>query len=92
MKDFWVAGLQNQRRDRLKKLAIFIGILIVIIAVIAVILVYMNNLDFRKWCDGNILKKEISQKDTKSIDIDGDENTALLISKSISSTFVPNLL
>ncbi len=77
MKDFWVAGLQNQRRDRLKKLAIFIGILIVIIAVIAVILVYMNNLDFRKWCDGNILKKEISQKDTKSIDIDGDENTQI---------------
>lgn len=77
MKDFWVAGLQNQRKDRLKKLAIFIGILIVIIAVIAVILVYMNNLDFRKWCDGNIFKKEISQKDTKSIDIDGDENTQI---------------
>lgn len=77
MKDFWVAGLQNQRKDRLKKLAIFIVILIVIIAVIAVILVYMNNLDFRKWCDGNILKKEISQKDTKSIDIDGDENTQI---------------
>lgn len=77
MKDFWVAGLQNQRKDRLKKLAIFIVILIVIIAVIAVILVYMNNLDFRKWCDGNIFKKEISQKDTKSIDIDGDENTQI---------------
>ena len=77
MKDFWVAGLQNQRKDRLKKLAIFIVILIVIIAVIAVILVYMNNLDFRKWCDGNIFKKEISQKDTKSIDIDWDENTQI---------------
>ena len=77
MKDFWVEGLQDQRRDKLKKLVLFIGFIIIIIAIVSMIIVYMYNLDFRKWCDENILRKEILPKDTRSIELEGDENTQI---------------
>ena len=75
MNDFWVAGLQDQRKGKIKKLAILICCILVIIAITTVVVIYIYNLNFRIWCDQNVLRKEISQKDTKSIDLDGDENT-----------------
>lgn len=75
MKDFWAEGLQNQRKGKLRKVAIFVMILIVLIAISVLISVYFFNVEFRNWCDDNVLRKEILQADTKSIDLDGDENT-----------------
>ena len=37
----------------------------------------MYNLKFRRWCDENLLKREIYQKDTKMIELDGDENAQI---------------
>lgn len=75
MKDFWAEGLQNQRKGKLKKVAILVMILLIIIAILVLISVYFFNIEFRKWCDENVFKKEILEADTKYIELDGDENT-----------------
>lgn len=75
MKDFWAEELQNQRKGKLFKVALLVLILLIIIAIIATIGVYFFNLEFRQWCDENILRKELLQEDTKYIELDGDDNT-----------------
>ena len=74
MKDFWAEELQNQRKGKLKKLSILIVCIILLCAIITLILVYLFNLNFRMWCDNNVLMKEIKQDKTRTIDLDGDEN------------------
>ena len=64
MKDFWAEELQNQRKGKLLKVAILIVILLIIIAFAVLIVAYFQNTDFRKWCDENIIKKEIQQENT----------------------------
>ena len=75
MKDFWAEELQNQQKGKMKKVVILVLILILIIAIMALISIYFINLEFRTWCDENVLKKEILQEKTKYIELDGDENT-----------------
>lgn len=77
MKDFWAEELQNQRKGKLKKLALFIGFIAIILLIIIVIMVYMYNSKFRRWCDDNVLKKEVREENTRYIEIDGDENTQM---------------
>ena len=77
MKDFWAEGLQDQRKEKIKKLAVFITFIAIIIAILVLIVIYIYNLNFRRWCDETILGKEILQEDTKYIDLDGDENTKI---------------
>lgn len=75
MKDFWAEGLQNQRKGRLRKVVVFVMILLILIAILVLIGIYFFNVEFRNWCDKNVLRKEILQADTKYIELDGDENT-----------------
>jgi len=75
MKDFWAEELQNQRKGKLRKTAVLVIILLFIIAIMVLISIYFFNMEFRQWCDENVLRKEISQEDTKYIELDGDENT-----------------
>lgn len=75
MKDFWAEELQNRKKNRVFKIIILIILLLIIILIGISICEYYINLDFRQWCDENLLKKEIMQKNTKSIELDGDENT-----------------
>ncbi len=77
MKDFWVEELQNQRKGRLKKLLVFLGFIAIIIIILVLILIYMYNLEFRQWCDGHIINKEITQKNTKTIELDANENAQI---------------
>ena len=74
MMDFWAKGLENHRKEKIKKLALLISLLIILIAIIVLIIVYIFNIQFRNWCDKHILGKEILQEDTREIEIDGDEN------------------
>ncbi len=74
MKDFWAEELQNQRRGKLKKLAILITFIIIVIAFLVLIAVYMLNMEFRRWCDDNILIKEVLEEDAKTIELDSNEN------------------
>ena len=65
MKDFLANELQNRRRNRIIKLTIlFIFILITSVFCILTC-VYFNNVNFRMWCDENIINKEISQSKVK---------------------------
>lgn len=75
MKDFWAEELQNQKKGRLQKLILLIGIILIIVAIMVLISIYFLHLEFRQWCDENVLRKEIHQEDTKFIELDGDENT-----------------
>ena len=75
MKDFWAEELQNRKKNRILKRIILAILVLLIIAIGIFIYEYYRNLDFRQWCDENVLKKEIMQEDTKSIELDGDENT-----------------
>ena len=74
MKDFWAEELQNQRKGKLKKLAILITFFIIVIAFLVLIAVYMWNMDFRRWCDDNILIKEVLEENAKTIELDSNEN------------------
>lgn len=77
MKDFWAEELQNQRKGKLKKLAVLIGFIIILIVILILIVIYMYNAEFRKWCDDNVLRKEVLQENTKFIELDGDDNTQI---------------
>ena len=74
MKDFWAEEQQNQRKGKLKKLAILITFIIIVIAFLVLIAVYMLNMEFRRWCDDNILIKEVQEEDAKTIELDSNEN------------------
>ena len=74
MKDFWAEELQNQRKSKVRKIILLVIILIIILAILATIVVYLVNSECRKWCDENVIKKEIQQDDAKYIDIDMDDN------------------
>lgn len=74
MKDFWAEGLQNQQKGKLRKVLILILLLILVIVMMALIGVYFYNIEFRNWCDENILRKEILQKNTSYIELEGGEN------------------
>ncbi len=75
MNDFWAEELQNRKKIRIIKLVILITFCVIFISLVVSIIVYYNNIEFRQWCDENIWKKEITEKNAKSIDLDGDENT-----------------
>lgn len=75
MKDFWAEGLQNHQKEKILKISILILVLLIFLSVIICIIIYYNNINFRKWCDENIYKKEITESKTKSIDLEGDDNT-----------------
>ena len=77
MKDFWAEELQNQRKGKLKKLAIFITFIMIIIIFLILIAVYMMNMEFRRWCDENILIKEVLEENSRTIELDSNENVKI---------------
>lgn len=74
MKDFFTNELHNQRKNRKIKLIALIMLLILMIILLILTCTYFNNINFRKWCDENIIKKEISQDKVKTIAINKNEN------------------
>lgn len=75
MKDFWAEELENGRKHKVLKVVILVIILLIIIALMVLISIYFVNVEFRNWCDENVLNKEILQENTRYIELDGDENT-----------------
>ena len=75
MKDFWAEGLKNHRKGKVLKITILIIVLLIFLSIIACIIVYYNNIKFRQWIDNNVWKKEVTEKQAKSIELDGDDNT-----------------
>lgn len=75
MKDFWAEELQNRKKNRVLKIIILVIIALLIIGIGICICEYYMNVNFRRWCDEKVLRKEILQENTKSIELEGDENT-----------------
>ena len=75
MKDFWAEELKNHRKGKVLKITILIIVLLIFLSIIACIIVYYNNIKFRQWIDNNVWKKEVTEKQAKSIELDGDDNT-----------------
>ena len=75
MKDFWAEGLQNHKKEKILKITILIIIVLLFLALIGCIIIYYNNMNFRQWCDENVWKKEITEAETKAIDLEADDNT-----------------
>lgn len=65
----------KKRKINLKKLIWTIIITLLIILTLIIIIVYCNNTGFRKWTDKNILRKEIMQGNTISIEFNGESNS-----------------
>ena len=57
MKDFLANELHNRRKSRIIKLTILIVLILIIITMVVLTCIYFNNINFRKWCDENIIDK-----------------------------------
>ena len=75
MKDFWAEGLQNHKKEKILKISILIVMLLIFLALMICLIIYYNNIEFRQWCDENVWKKEVTESKTKSIELEGDDNT-----------------
>ena len=74
MKDFLANELQNRRKNRIIKLSILILLILIIVIMSILTCIYFYNVNFRKWCDENVINKEISQSKVKNVAISKDEN------------------
>ena len=75
MKDFWAEELQNQRKGKIGETVLLVILLLIIIAIMVLISIYFFNMEFRSWCDENVLRKELLQEDTEHIELEVDANT-----------------
>lgn len=66
---------KKKRKINIKKVVLVSIITLLIIAIITVVIVYCNNAEFRKWADKNVLRKEIKQGKTVSIEFKGETDT-----------------
>lgn len=72
MKDFLANELQNRRKNRIIKLSILILLILIIVIMSILTCIYFYNVNFRKWCDENVINKEISQSKVKNVTISKD--------------------
>lgn len=68
---------QIQRELNIRKIVISIFIVIAIIAIIIVISLYISKEEFRNWVDINVLRKDITNEDVATIDLDTDKNNQI---------------
>ena len=76
MKDFWKeTSEQKTKKINKKKIIISVIILILIIALVTISLVYVKNKNARNWIDKNILRKEITQNNLPTIELEESDNS-----------------
>lgn len=75
MKDFW--GEPEEKKLNKKKVTILIITLILLAALIAVSITYINNKEVRNWIDKNILQKEKKQNNLPSIELEEINNSSI---------------
>ena len=61
MKDFLSNELQSRRKSRIIKLTILIIFILIIITSFILVCFYFNNVNFRKWCDENVVNKLVEK-------------------------------
>lgn len=66
--------LKYKRKMPLKNKIIIFAVAIVLISTITVVIMYTVNEEARNWINVNILKKEVTEEDIATIEIDGDKS------------------
>ena len=76
MKDFWNTGnnLKNKKINK-KRIIIIVIIVIILALILSAGIVYLKNRTVQLWVDKNIFRKEVSENNLPSIEIEEVENT-----------------
>lgn len=75
MKDFWIEPEQKKVNKKKVATSIIIGIILILLIIITI--VYANNKEARSWIDKNILRKEKTQNNLPSIEIEEPDNSSI---------------
>lgn len=73
MKDYWEET--EQKKVSKKKIVMISIIAMIVIAIVAAIVVYYNNEQVREWTDKNIFKKEVTQDNVNSIELNESQSS-----------------
>lgn len=73
MKEFWLE--QETKKFNKKKLIILIIILLLIVLIATIIIIYNQNKEVREWIDKNIFRKEVTQNNVATIDLNDIQNS-----------------
>lgn len=73
MKDYWEET--EPKKVNKKKIIIIAIVAMIIIAIVAIIVVYYNNEQVREWTDKNIFKKEVTQDNVNSIELNESQSS-----------------
>lgn len=73
MKDYWEET--EPKKVNKKKIVIIAIIAMIVIAIVAIIVVYYNNEQVREWTDKNIFKKEVTQDNVNSIELNESQSS-----------------
>ena len=74
MKDYWSEDKKAIRRINKKKVSITIYIFAIAIILIVLACLYISSQGFRNWIDKNIFRKEITQNNVTTIDLNAEHN------------------
>ena len=66
---------QNKKKVSKKKIVMISIIAMIVIAIVAAIVVYYNNEQVREWTDKNIFKKEVTQDNVNSIELNESQSS-----------------
>lgn len=73
MKDYW-EEIEPKKVNK-KKIVIIAIVAMIIIAIVAIIVVYYNNEQVREWTDKNIFRKEVTQDNVNSIELNESQSS-----------------
>lgn len=68
---------EKKKKINAKKVVIVSIMAFLLLLIIILIIIYCNNASFRKWTDKNILRKEIEQGNTVSLEFNGETNSSV---------------
>ena len=75
MRDYWEEPETKNKKINAKKIILSIFISILVVAIIAIVALYITNNQFRNWIDVEIFRKEISQDGVTTIELDEGESS-----------------
>ena len=73
MKEFWIEP--ETKKLNKKKLIILIIFLLIVISLTTLIIIYNKNQVFREWMDKNIYRKEVTQNNVTTIELNETQNS-----------------
>ena len=66
-----------QRELQIRKIIITVFVILIIVAVIVLFSLYISKMEFRRWVDTNIFRKEVASTSVPTIDLKTDKNNQI---------------